>query len=130
MTAAPGGNRESALVWDIMRVGFGRRVGFLAVFGLLYVILMLLGLDLGASPQQLTFFWPAAGLLFTALWFSPRRNWIWVLVVQIAVEIVIDGARFGSFARPWYTPYVLANSLDGIVGAGYRWCFRTMKFIR
>jgi len=117
MTAAPSGDRKSALVWDIMRVGFGRRVGSLAVFGLLYAILMLAGLDLGASPQQLTFFWPAAGLLFAALWFSPRRNWIWVLGVQIAVEIVMDGARFGSFARPWYTPYIMANSLDGIVGA-------------
>jgi signal transduction histidine kinase len=117
MTAAPGGDRKSALVWDITRVGFGWRVGSLAVFGLLYAILMLLGLDLGASPQQLTFFWPAAGLLFTALWFSPRRNWIWVLGVQIAVEIVIDGGRFGSFSRPWYVPFVVANSLDGIVGA-------------
>ena len=116
-TAAPTGDRKSALVWDIMRVGFGRRVGFLAVFGLLYAVLMLLGLDLGASPQHLTFFWPSAGLLVTALWFSPRRNWIWVLGVQIAVEIVIDGARIGSFARPWYAPYVVANSLDGIVGA-------------
>jgi signal transduction histidine kinase len=117
MTAAPTGDRKSELVWDIMRVGFGRRAGSLAVFGLLYAILMLLGLDLGASPQQLTFFWPASGLLFTALWFSPRRNWIWVLGVQIAVEIVIDGSRFGSFARPWYVPFVVANSLDGIVGA-------------
>src|ERR1700733_15750400 len=96
MTAAPSADRKSALVWDIMRVGIGRRVGSLALFGLLYAMLMLLGLDLGASPQQLTFFWPAAGLLFTALWFSPRRNWIWVLGAQIAVEIVIDGARFGS----------------------------------
>jgi len=117
MTAAPSGDRKSALVWDIMRLGLGRRVGSLALFGLLYAMLMLLGLDLGASPQQLTFFWPAAGLLFTALWFSPRRDWIWVLGVQIAVEIVLDGARFGSFVRPWYVPYVVANSLDGIVGA-------------
>jgi signal transduction histidine kinase len=117
MTAAPGGEGKSALVWDITRLGFGRRVGTLALFGLLYAILMLLGLDLGASPQQLTFFWPAAGLLFTALWFSPRRNWIWVLGVQIAVEIAIDAGRFGSFSRPWYVPFVVANSLDGIVGA-------------
>jgi signal transduction histidine kinase len=117
MTAGLSGDRRSALVWDIMRVGFKRRIGSLAAFGLLYAILMLLGLGLSESSHQLTCFWPAGGLLFIALRFSPRRNWIWVLGVQIAVEIVIDSARFGSFARASYTPFVVANSLDGIVGA-------------
>jgi hypothetical protein len=79
MTAAPSGDRKSALVWDIMRVGFGRRVGFLAVFGLLYAILMLLGLDLGASPQQLTFFWPGRGCRVSVVF---PHNEIYPLIQQ------------------------------------------------
>jgi signal transduction histidine kinase len=117
MAAAPSGDPKSEFVWDFMRLGLGRRVSSLAAFGLLYAMLMLLGLALRESSQQLTFIWPSAGLLFMALWFSPRRNWIWILGVQIAVEIAIDGARSGSFVRDWYTPFVLASSLDGIVGA-------------
>jgi signal transduction histidine kinase len=117
MAAAPSGDRKSEFAWDFMRLGFGRRVGSLAAFGLLYATLMLLGLALRESSQQLVFIWPSAGLLFMALWFSPRRNWIWILAVQIAVEIAIDGARYGSLVRHGYAPFVLANSLDGIVGA-------------
>jgi signal transduction histidine kinase len=117
MAAAPSGDPKSEFVWDFMRRGLGQRVSSLAAFGLLYAALMLLGLALRESSQQLTFIWPSAGLLFMALWFSPRRNWIWILGVQIAVEIVIDAARYGALARHGYVPFVLANSLDGIVGA-------------
>jgi integral membrane sensor domain MASE1 len=117
MAAAPSEDRRSEFVWDFMRLELGRRVSSLAAFGLLYAALMLLGLALRESSQQLTFIWPSAGLLFMALWFSPRRNWIWILAVQIAVEIAIDSARYGALARHGYAPFVLANSLDGIVGA-------------
>jgi signal transduction histidine kinase len=117
MAAAPSGDRKSEFVWDFMRLEFGQRVSSLAAFGLLYATLMLLGLVLRESSQQLVFIWPSAGLLFMALWLSPRRNWIWILALQIAVEIAIDGARYGSLVRHGYAPFILANSLDGIVGA-------------
>jgi signal transduction histidine kinase len=115
--AAPEGERSSELVWDFMRLGFARRAGSLAAFGLLYSALVILGLELHESSQQLTFIWPAAGLMFMALWFSPRRNWIWILCVQIAVELAIDGARADHFIWQRYAPYIVANSLDAIVGA-------------
>src|SRR5579859_3930142 len=70
------GGPRSALVWDFMRLGFARRVASLGAFGVIYSTLMVLGLFLRESSQQLTIIWPAAGLLFMALWFSPRRNWI------------------------------------------------------
>ncbi len=40
----------------------------LAAFGLLYSGLVILGLVLRESSQQLTILWPAAGLLFMTLW--------------------------------------------------------------
>jgi signal transduction histidine kinase len=109
--------RQSALAWDFMRFGLARRVASLAAFGFIYAALVILGLVLRESSQQLTIIWPAAGLLFMALWFSPRRNWIWLVGVQMAVEIALDFARFDHINWRIYGPFIIANSLDGIVGA-------------
>jgi signal transduction histidine kinase len=117
MPAVPSGEPKSALVWDFMQLGRLRRVAALAAFGALYSALMLLGLFLRESSQQLTIIWPAAGLLFMALWFSPRRNWIWIVGVQMAAEVVIDLARIDHVDWRTYGLFIIANSLDGIVGA-------------
>ncbi len=117
MAAAPNEDHESGLTWDFMRFGFVRRVGSLAAFGLLYLTLMILGLVLRESTQQLTFIWPSAGLLFMALWFSPRRGWLWILCVQVAVEVAVDAARSDHFIWHRHELYILANSIDGIAGA-------------
>ncbi len=110
-------HRRPELVWDFMRGDIGQRIASLAAFGLIYAVLVILGLLLRESSQQLTIIWPAAGLLFMALWFAPRRNWIWILGVQIAVEIALDLVRSDHFSLRWYAPFVLANSTDAIVGA-------------
>ena len=99
-----------------MRVGPARRAAWIAAFAALYAILVVLGLMLRENSQQLVIIWPAAGLLFMALWFSPRRSWIWILGVQVAVEFSINLVRFTHF--PWlHLQYTLANSLDAVVGA-------------
>jgi signal transduction histidine kinase len=117
MSASRSESQRSELVWDFMRLGFARRVVSLAAFGLLYSMLMMLGLVLRENSQQLTIIWPAAGMLFMALWFSPRRNWVWILGVQMVVELTIDGVRSAHFTWHQYVPYILANSLDAVVGA-------------
>jgi signal transduction histidine kinase len=117
MPAVPSGDPKTALVWDFMRHGFARRAASLAAFGLIYAALIALGLGLNESSQQLTIIWPAASLLFMALWFSPRRNWIWIVGVQMATEILIDVVRSEHFIWQMYGPFVLASSLQGIVGA-------------
>jgi signal transduction histidine kinase len=104
-------------VWDYMGQGFARRVVSLTAFCLCYSLLVLLGLVLRESSQQLTILWPAAGLLFMALWFTRARNWIWILGVQIAAEFVIALLRSDHFTWHQYAPFVLANSLDAMVGA-------------
>jgi signal transduction histidine kinase len=115
--AGPVAPRGPGLAWDFTRLGFAQRVATLAAFALLYSALMILGLALRESSRQLTTIWPAAGLLFMALWFSPRRNWVWILGVQIAVEMAIDVVRSEHFALREYGPYVLAGSLGGSVAA-------------
>src|ERR1700722_10671259 len=115
--AVPIGNHRSELVWDFMRVGYARRILSLAVFAALYAALVIAGLALRESSQQLTILWPASGLLFMALWFSPRRNWIWIFGVQMTVEIVFAVVRADQFTWAEYAPFVLANSLDATVGA-------------
>ena len=115
--AVPGAPRSPGLAWDFMQLRLRQRVLSLAAFALFYSSLVILGLALRENSKQLTIIWPAAGLLFMALWFSPRRNWIWILGVQIAMEVLIDVARSGHFSWDHYGPFVLANSLDAIVGA-------------
>jgi signal transduction histidine kinase len=115
--ALPGAPRSPGLAWDFMQLRLTQRVRSLAVFAVLYSALVILGLALRENSKQLTIIWPAAGLLFMALWFSPRRNWVWILGVQIAVEMLIDVARSEHFSWARYGPFVLANSLDAIVGA-------------
>src|ERR1700728_1074783 len=117
MPTALGGYSRSELVWDFMRFGYAGRIISLAIFGLLYSLLVMLGLVLREDSQQLTILWPAAGLLFMALWFAPRRNWIWIFGVQMAVEIVFAAVRSNHFTWAEYAPFVLANSLDATVGA-------------
>lgn len=117
MPPAPSADRRSEFVWDFMRFGFAQRVASLAAFGLLYLLLVALGLALRERSQQLTIMWPAAGLLFMALWFSPRRNWIWIIGVQMAVELAIDAVRSERFIWQMHPLFIAANSLDGIVGA-------------
>ena len=50
-------------------------------------------------------------------WTTPRRFWIWIVVVQVGVELTVSAFHSDHFTILEYTPYALANSLDGIVGA-------------
>lgn len=100
-----------------MRGSAARRVASLLAFAMIYSLFVILGLILRENSQHLTTLWPAAGLLFMTLWFSPRRNWLWILGLQVLVELIIDGLRSDHFTWRQYGPYILANSLDAVVGA-------------
>jgi hypothetical protein len=52
--------RRSELVWDFMRLGLPQRILSLAGFGVVYSLLVMFGLELRESSQQLTIIWPAA----------------------------------------------------------------------
>jgi len=109
-------DRPSVLAWDFTRGGIAKGARSLAVFALLYLLLVWLGLKLHEVVEALTIIWPAAGLLFMALWLSPRRNWIWILAIQLTVELTA-GAVISDHRLVTNIPFAIANSVDGMVGA-------------
>jgi signal transduction histidine kinase len=100
-----------------MRHGIAKGAVSLAVFAALYLILVWTGLALHENAEALTIIWPAAGLLFIALWLAPRRLWVWILAVQLIVELLADAATSDHYTLRGYVPFALANSIDGMVGA-------------
>jgi signal transduction histidine kinase len=115
--SAPDKSRDSPYVWDYMRLGFVRGVGSLAVFAFCYALLVWLGVTLHENVEELTIVWPAAGMLFVALWLSPLRNWVWLLLIQLTIELCIDLLHSDNFSISRHATYALANSLDAIIGA-------------
>ncbi|HEY2676515.1 MAG TPA: MASE1 domain-containing protein [Steroidobacteraceae bacterium] len=115
--SAPDKSGDGIYVWDYMRFGFVRGVGSLAIFALCYALLVFLGVSLHENVEELTTVWPAAGLLFMALWLSPLRNWVWLLLIQVTVELCINMLHSEHFSISRHATYALANSLDAIVGA-------------
>lgn len=110
-------DRPPGLQWDFTRQGFAGAAAALGVFAALYLVLVIIGLLLHENTETLTIIWPSAGLLFVALWLSPPRNWIWILGVQLTVELLAGAVHSDHFRLLTYLPFVIANSLDGIVGA-------------
>jgi signal transduction histidine kinase len=114
---APDADRPPGLTWDFTRGGIAKGARSLGVFALLYLPLVLLGLKLHENVEALTIIWPAAGLLFMALWLSPRQNWIWILAIQLTIELSAGAVISEHFRLASYVPYAIANSVDGMVGA-------------
>jgi signal transduction histidine kinase len=116
-SAVPVESRGPSVQQDIMSLGFAQRLGLSAGVALLYLLLVLAGLNLRENTENLTIIWPAAGLLVMALWLAPRRIWIWIVATQVSLELTVSALHSDHFTLMEYAPYALANSIDGIVGA-------------
>ncbi len=112
----PSGAQARDFPWDFMRRGI---LGFaqLLVFGLLLALLIVLGYALRDNSESLTIMWPASGLLLVALWSSPTRSWIWIIMTQLIVQIATYFAYAGQVNLQWGAVFAVANSVDAIVGA-------------
>jgi signal transduction histidine kinase len=118
MSAEPDNNRHSEFVWDLAKLDKTERAGLLTAFGAAYAVLVCIGLGLHENSERLTILWPAAGLLFITLWHTPRRNWIWIIAIQVAAELAVGFIMNpAGFSLREYWPFVTANSIDGMVGA-------------
>jgi signal transduction histidine kinase len=104
-------------VWAAILGRTGGRYGVLAAFAAAYALLIWLGYQFKEPEQQLTIMWPAAGLLFTALWVSPRQWWPAFIGIQVAVELLLGVVLEESFNLRLTVLYALADSIDAIVGA-------------
>ena len=110
-------DRPPGLEWDFTRDGIAKGARSIAAFAALYLLLVVLGLRLHESTEALTIIWPAAGLLFMALWLAPRRNWIWILAIQLTIELSASAIHAEHFRLTTYLTFAIANSIDGMVGA-------------
>jgi signal transduction histidine kinase len=118
MSAEPDDNRRSEFTWDLARLDKTERAALLTAFGAAYSVLLWIGLGLHDNAERLTILWPAAGLLFITLWHTRRRNWVWIIAIQVAAELGVGYImRPSTFSLVGYTPFIVANSVDGIVGA-------------
>ncbi len=103
----------------------------LAVFALTYALLIWLGYLFKEPEQQLTIMWPAAGLLFTALWVADRKWWPVFIGIQIAVELLLGALLEDSFNPRLTLQYCIADSIDAIVGASVaRWLIRDLASVK
>ncbi|MGO9948758.1 MAG: MASE1 domain-containing protein [Steroidobacteraceae bacterium] len=118
MTRATAEELRGPSVQENMRgLGIAQRVALISAFALVYPLLVLAGLSLRGEAENLTIIWPAAGLLFMTLFLTARRLWIWIVTIQVIVEITVSAFHAHHFTILEYVPYALANSIDGIVGA-------------
>jgi signal transduction histidine kinase len=121
MAPAPNENRTTGLQWDFMNRGIGHAAAALGIFAVIYSLLVSLGLALHENVEALTILWPAAGILFGALWLSPLRNWIWLLLIQLTVEISAGAMLSAHFDLGKTLSYALANSLDAMISTFVAW---------
>src|SRR5580692_5053809 len=113
----PSGAQTPDFPWDFTRHGIVGRSTLLFIFGVLLGLLIALGYGLSDSSEFLTIMWPASGLLLVALWSSPTRSWIWILMTQLIVQMAIYVAYAGPTNLQWGIVFAVANSVDAIVGA-------------
>lgn len=105
------------IAWDFMRYGFVKRCFTLLAFGAALCLVIDLGYGLRDQSESLSLIWPASGLIFMALWVSPGRNWIWLIGVQLLVQM---GMYYWVAERvnwTWGPFFALANTVDGVASA-------------
>jgi signal transduction histidine kinase len=108
--------RSPGSPWATLSARLGGSNRVLAVFASVYAAAVAYALMPAAPVDNLIVIWPATGLLLLTLWFSERRLWPAILLIQIALEIFLGPAL--SLAP--YTQFLsasLAHSLAGVIGA-------------
>ena len=113
----PSGAQTPDFRWDFTRHGIVGRSTLLLIFGAILGVLIVLGYEMRDDSELLTIMWPASGLLLVALWSSPTRSWIWILMTQLIVQMAIYIAYAGRINWQWGTVFTAANSVDALVGA-------------
>src|ERR1700679_536851 len=97
-------DRQAGLEWDFTSRGFAKGAIALSSFAVLYSMLVALGLFLHENVEALTIMWPAAGLLFMALWLRAARRWIWILSLQVTIELLAGVVKSDHFSSRDYLP--------------------------
>lgn len=102
---------------DLLALPTRRRTAVIVAFFAAYTALVYLGYALKENPQSLTIIWPAEGLLVVAFWWTPYRQWLLVLALQLAAENLVYRALGNPWDWGWESLLNLANFVDATVAA-------------
>jgi signal transduction histidine kinase len=123
--------RNRGSPWEAVLARFGGRAGVLTAFLVAYTTLIWLGYEFKETIHEPAVMWPSAGLLFAALWLSDRSFWPALLLVQMVVEMSFAAVLQMPFVPHMAFLYVIANSVDAIVGASLaRWLIKDRSQVR
>lgn len=103
----------------------------IVAFTVTHALLVWLGYAFKGDPSEPTVMWPAAGLLFAALWLSARSFWPVLLAAHAVVELGVGAWQQSPFVPGMALLYVLSNALDAVVGASLaRWLIADVSQVR
>jgi signal transduction histidine kinase len=102
--------------WSRLSRHMGGEVRVLALFGVLHLLLVVLGEQYRAPAEGFIIIWPAVGLLFLALWLAERRYWTWIVLIQLATELLVAVWQPGHFSGASFREPFL-HAVVGLVSA-------------
>lgn len=115
LTAGDTDSRDTpATLWN-NQLSWKTAVAFIAA----YAALLAAGYSLQINTASPASLWPSGGLLFATLMLLRKRDWVWVILLAIPVDVAVN----------WLTPpgpfiglrsatlYAFSNALDGLFGA-------------
>jgi signal transduction histidine kinase len=106
-------------------------VGLVFVFTIVQALLDLLGYALKESTGAPAVMWPSIGFGLVALWLSPRRLWVPLLLAYWAAEIAVATVCADPFVLVWALAGPLANCLNVVLGASLlRWLIKQPTDLR
>jgi signal transduction histidine kinase len=115
--SVPAGARFDRETWDFILRIFGGPWRAIGVFALCYAAMSALGYHFKVDLSMPAVMWPAAGVLFSALWFFELRWWPWLLLAQVAADLGVTALVMDPFPVSTALLYALSNSVGGVFGA-------------
>jgi signal transduction histidine kinase len=109
------GSPDGPLLAAMSRLG--GRAGFIALFAVAHLLVLLLSYRLKETLDAPAVMWPSVGLLFVVLWLAPRRLWPVILAIQYLIEAVVAALPPEPFNPSTDFLFPLANGLDAALGA-------------
>jgi signal transduction histidine kinase len=103
----------TAYLYDL----FGGRWPALAAFLVCYFLAAVLGYHFKVDLAIPALMWPAAGVLFSALWMTDTRVWPVLLLVQVLADTAVSGLFVHPLSYATTLLYSVSNSLGGVIGA-------------
>jgi len=108
--------RSPGSPWAVVSGRLGSNARVLGAFAALYALTVAFGAMPSAPIGDAIIVWPATGLLLLALWFSERRLWPVILLIQIVLETSL-GPMLSRLAPAQFLAAAIAHALAGVIGA-------------